>query len=88
MLYTIDTTVSIVRIQGLFPGGRGQHITPSVFVTLGGCAAAERMARAERAVPAAVSFMENNERVRTLADSIRRRRLLDRVKAKDERTKA
>ena len=57
VLYTTDTTVSIVGAQGLFPGGRGQHIGLPVLVAFGGCAAAERMAKAERAVVRAVSFM-------------------------------
>ena len=83
VLYTTETTVSMVGAQGLFPGGRGQHIELSVLVVFGGCAVAERMAKAERAVVMAVSFMGNYERVATLVNQTRRRKMLGRTESEE-----
>lgn len=83
VLYTTDTTVSMVGAQGLFPGGRGQHIELLVLVAFGGCTAAERMAKAERAVAAAASFMGNYERVATLVNQTRSYRILGRTESEE-----
>lgn len=84
VLYTTDTTVSIVGAQGLFPGGRGQHIGPLVLVAFGGCAAAERMAKAERAVATVASFMGNYERITALVNQTRRCGKLGRTESEEE----
>jgi hypothetical protein len=83
VLYTTDTTVSMVGAQGLFSGGRGQHIELLVLVAFGGCTAAERMAKAERAVAAAASFMGNYERVATLVNQTRSYRILGRTESEE-----